>query len=100
MIEVGRIADGATLAVKARPGAKKNALLGEHGGALKVSVTAAPEKGKANQAIAKLLAEKFDLKVADVQLLRGETSSDKVFCFRGVEPERITEQLQKLGLKN
>ena len=40
---------GVVIAVRAQPGAKKNGITGEHDGALKVSVTQAPEKGKANK---------------------------------------------------
>ena len=44
-------AEGATLAVRAQPGARKNAVLGEQAGALKVAVTAPPEDGRANAAL-------------------------------------------------
>ena len=39
-------AEGATLAVRAQPGARKNAVVGEQAGALKVAVTAPPEDGR------------------------------------------------------
>lgn len=50
---------GCVLPVKAQPGARKNAITGEFNSQLKVAVTAAAEKGKANQAIIKLLAKTF-----------------------------------------
>lgn len=96
MIELGQVDGKVTIAIKARPSAKKNAILGEHDGALKVAVTAPPEKGKANAAIAKLLAKEFGLKGNCVQLLRGATSSEKVFCVEGIVKEQLAEQLQKL----
>ena len=44
MIEPGPHAEGSTLSVRARPGARRNAVLGERNGALRVAVTAAPEQ--------------------------------------------------------
>ena len=52
MIELTPHAEGTILPVHAQPGARRNAILGERAGALRVAVTAAPEKGKANAAIA------------------------------------------------
>ena len=49
--------DGSILPVVAQPGARRNAVLGERAGALRVAVTAPPDKGKANAAILALLAE-------------------------------------------
>src|SRR5437868_3236888 len=49
--------EGATFAVRAQPGGRKNAVRGVHDGCLKVSVTAAPEKGKANDAVLDVLCE-------------------------------------------
>ncbi len=59
MIKLQATSSGVLLPVKARPAGKKNAITGEHDGALKVTVTAAPEKGKANAAIVALLAEQL-----------------------------------------
>lgn len=47
----------------------------------RVRVTAAPEKGEANRACIKLLAKYFGVPQRDVVLLRGETSSSKIFLI-------------------
>ena len=75
---------GIILPVRAQPGAKKNALTGEHAGQLKVSVTQAPEKGKANAAIIEVLADDLSLKRSQIALLSGETSSQKKFLVTGI----------------
>ena len=62
MIALAQHAEGAVLPVLAQPGAKRNAILGERAGALRVAVTAPPEKGKANEAIQSLLAEHLGCK--------------------------------------
>ncbi len=86
-------ADGVQLPVKAHPGARKNALCGVHDGQLKVSVTAAPEKGKANKAILDLLAETLGLKRAQLELLSGETSARKVFLVRECSLEALAGKI-------
>lgn len=86
---------GALLPVKAQPGAKRNALVGVHAGSLKVAVTVAPEQGKANDAIAALLAETLELKKADVELLAGQTSRAKKFLVRGLSVEELRTRLAK-----
>lgn len=88
--------DGAViLPVKAQPGAKRNAIVGVHAGALKVAVTVAPEQGKANQAIAALLAETLGLKKSDVELLAGPTSRAKKFLMHGISIEELRARLAK-----
>lgn len=86
---------GVALPVKAQPGAKRNAVAGVHAGALKVAVTVAPEQGKANQAIAALLAETLGLKKSDVELLAGQTSRTKKFFVRGIAVGELRARLAK-----
>lgn len=85
--------EGVVLLVKAHPSAKQNALRGVHDGHLRVAVTAPPEKGKANQAILELLAEKLALKRAQLELLAGETSNKKRVLLRGVAIEDVMRLL-------
>ncbi|MBV8062463.1 MAG: DUF167 domain-containing protein, partial [Nevskia sp.] len=51
----------AVLELKVSPKASRNAITGFLGEALKVAVTAAPERGKANEAAEELLAKALDL---------------------------------------
>ncbi len=87
------------LKVRALPNASRNGLAGlSAGDALKVSVTAAPEKGKANQAIRKVLSKALGLKSSQVSIHSGETSRDKWFRVEGVQAERLRKVLEE-GLK-
>jgi uncharacterized protein (TIGR00251 family) len=81
--------EGALLAVRAQPGARKNAVLGEHGGALKVAVTAPPEDGRANAAITELLRDWLGLKRSQVELAGGATNRNKTFLIRGLTAEEL-----------
>lgn len=67
------------LHVRVQPKARANAVKGWHGAALRVSVTAAPEDGKANRAVIALLAETFDVAPSSINLVRGAASRDKWF---------------------
>ena len=74
--------DDAGLSVRLRlrvsAGASRRRVLGVHGGALKLSVQAAPERGKANRDVLSLVAETFGLAPSEVSIVSGETSPDKV----------------------
>ena len=82
--------EGATLAVRAQPGARKNAVVGEHSGALKVAVTAPPEDGRANAALVEVLRAWLGLKRSQIELASGATNRNKVFLIRGVTAEGLT----------
>jgi uncharacterized protein (TIGR00251 family) len=85
--------EGVVLPVRAQPGARRDEIRGVHDGMLKVSVTAAPEKGKANKAIIALLARQLNLRKSQIELLSGDTSSQKRFLLRDVTAETLTPQL-------
>ena len=77
-LELTPIAGGTRLRLRVKPGARKTAIVGVHGGALKIVVAAAPEKGRANRGVVKLLAEALGLPSSAVAITSGETSQDKV----------------------
>ena len=77
------------LKVRVQPKASRDAIVGEHGGALKVAVTAPPDKGKANKAVVELLANKLGVPKSNIELVTGSTSRDKTFAIRGVTKEAV-----------
>jgi len=81
--------EGATLPLRVQPKAKRNAVLGEQAGALKVSVTAPPEDGKANDAVLALLREEYKFQRSQLALLSGQTNRNKVILVRGVTPQQL-----------
>ncbi|AWM40834.1 hypothetical protein GobsT_06150 [Gemmata obscuriglobus] len=84
-------AEGCTLAVRVQPKAKKNAVLGERASALRVSVTAPPEDGRANDAVLALLCDHFKLQRSQLALLSGQTNRNKVILVRGVTPQQLAD---------
>jgi uncharacterized protein (TIGR00251 family) len=93
MIAVEPHAEGAILPVRAQPGARRNSLGGEHDGHLKISVTQAAEKGKANQAIVNVLCKQLDLRKSQLELLCGETASRKRFLIRNVSSDELLKRI-------
>ena len=85
---------GVVVPVRAKPAARKNAIDGVHDGAVRVFVTAAPEKGKANKAIADLLAKTLGFRKSDVRLLSGETSAQKKFLIKGASVDQVRGMLE------
>ncbi len=97
MISLEAHAEGTILPVRAHAAARRNQVGGEHNGALQVSVTQAPEKGKANQAIVALLAKALNLRKSQFELLAGETARDKRFLVRGMTPVELAVRLEQLA---
>lgn len=73
-----------TLNVKVVPGASRDRLAGRYGDGVKVQVSAPPEKGKANDAVIKVIAASLGVRPADIVLLRGHTQPRKVLQINGL----------------
>lgn len=84
MMRLEETSEGTVLEVRAQPGAKRNAITGCHDGALKITVTAPPDKGKANEAIVKMLADLFQLPKSGILLKAGAASRSKRFLLRDI----------------
>jgi len=77
------------------PGASRDEIVGEHGGALKVRVTAPPEAGKANRAVARLIAE--EVPGHRVTVLAGDRSRRKQVLIEGVTVDTVRVALSVGG---
>jgi uncharacterized protein (TIGR00251 family) len=77
------VADGCTVSVRVQPGAKRDAVLGLHGGAVKIALSAPPVDGKANDALIAFVAQRVKLPRARVSLVSGITNRSKVVRITG-----------------
>jgi uncharacterized protein (TIGR00251 family) len=97
MICAWRREDGSALvlALHVQPGAKRTAVDGTHGDALKVRLAAPPVDGKANTELLRFLADAFGVPLRNVVLVRGETSRQKVVRVNvpAIRPDRDWESL-------
>lgn len=82
MIDLVEHVEGIVLAVRAHAAARRSGVEGIHDGMLKVSVTQAAEKGKANKALIAVLSRQLGLRKTQIELLAGHTSPQKRFLIR------------------
>lgn len=91
--------DQAQLTLWVQPGASRAHIVGPFGDALKVAVAAAPEKGKANAALKKLLANALGMPVRALTLAAGNTSRRKVVIVHGLSQHdaqtRLAARMEK-----
>ena len=78
--DLSRLAEpGTEIAVRVTPKASRNAVVVDEDDAIRVYVTTVPEDGKATAAVQKLLAKAVGVAKSRLELIRGQTSRDKVF---------------------
>ncbi|MBW3598076.1 MAG: DUF167 domain-containing protein [Planctomycetes bacterium] len=97
MLNLETTSEGVILSVKAKAAARKNGVMGVHDGALKIAVTQAPERGKANRAILDLLARSLGLRKSQIELLSGETSPEKRILIRAINQEDLIRRIEAAG---
>lgn len=83
----------ARLEIKVAAGASKNALQGFAGDVLKLAVTAAPERGRANKAVCALLADVLQVPVSALDIARGATRPRKVLTVQGLDAAELRARL-------
>ena len=95
MIAIHDTAAGATFAVKIHPRAKKNAISGELGDALKVSLTAPPIEGRANDACIEFFAKILNVPRSSVTIAAGQKSRNKVIHVTGLSADLVRQRLRQ-----
>ena len=96
MIALEKHSRGTVLPVRAHAGARRNGIGGKHDGMLRIDVTAAPEKGKANKAIIKILSDALGIPKSAIELINGATSPTKNFLIEGMTVKDVTNRLEDL----
>ncbi len=91
MIEITERDGAVTFPVRVTPRASREAIEGEHQGALKVRLTAPPVEDRANEALRRLLAESLNVPVSAVRIVAGKKSRTKRVSVRGATRTRILE---------
>jgi uncharacterized protein (TIGR00251 family) len=74
----------ADVQIRLQPRARRDEVVGERGGAIVVRVTAPPVDGKANAALCAFVARRVGIPPSRVEVVRGQTSRDKVVRAEGV----------------
>ena len=93
MVDIQDSPSGATFAVKVHPRARRNAITGATGDALKVSLTAPPVDGKANQACIAFFANLLKVPRSSVSIAAGHNSRSKLVRVAGLWAEQLRQRL-------
>jgi uncharacterized protein (TIGR00251 family) len=94
MVSIHDTPAGATFAVKVHPRARQNAITGVLGDALKLSLTAPPMEGRANEACIEFLANLLKVPRSSVTIASGQTSRRKVIRVTGLSADEVQKRLR------
>jgi uncharacterized protein len=83
----------ARIPIVVSPGSARTELVGRHGEAWKIRVSAPPERGRANSAVVELLASLLDVPRADVSVVAGGTARRKVVEVVGLDADAVAARL-------
>jgi hypothetical protein len=86
--------EGWLISVHAQPGAKKSAVAGLHGDALKLRIAAPPMEGRANEALTAFVAKALGLPRRAVSIVKGESSREKLLLIANTaaDPTRLLRE--------
>jgi uncharacterized protein len=93
VIPIKETSRGLTFLVKVQPRARRNEITGVVGDALKLSLTAPPVEGRANDAVVEFLADFFDIPRSSVTITSGKTNRLKAICICGIGVEQLQRKL-------
>jgi len=85
----------ARISVTVSPGARRSELVGRHGDGWRARIAAPPERGRANEALCKLLGEALGVPSKSVRVVAGHTARAKVVEIDDLEPAEIERRLSE-----
>jgi hypothetical protein len=86
---------GVVLKVQVQTRASRDEVVGPHGDALKIRITAAPVAGAANKHLLKFLAKRFKIPQSQLSLKSGATSRAKSIAIEGISAEEVRQRLTR-----
>jgi uncharacterized protein len=94
LIPIHETPSGVSFAVKVHPRARKNAITGEAGDALKLSITAPPVDSRANEACIEFFANLLKVSRSSVTIASGESGRRKVIRVAGISTDTVGKRLK------
>jgi uncharacterized protein (TIGR00251 family) len=85
--------DGVSFALRVQPRARRNAIVGELGDALKIALTAPPADGRANEACVEFFAELLGVPRSSIAIASGQSSRNKVIRVSGISAAELKKRL-------
>ena len=93
MIPVRQHGSSASFQIRVQPRAKKNAIKGRVGDALKLALTTPPVNGKANEACIEFFANLLKVPRSSVTIAAGQTSRNKVIRVSGLTAQQVRDRI-------
>ena len=93
MIPIKESDQAVAFAVRVHPRARKNAINGEVGDTLKLSLTAPPVDGRANEACVEFFAKLLKVPRSSVTIASGQSSRNKVVRIAGISAEELRKRI-------
>ena len=94
MIGVHETSEGVTFTVKVQPRARRNAVIGALGDDLKISLTAPPLDGRANEACIEFFSQALRVPKSAVAIVSGQTNRRKLVRVNGITATQLRQRLQ------
>jgi len=92
---VARPGGGCVLRIYVQPGARRDAIVGLHDGALKVAINAPPLEGKANARCLRFLAkEVLGIPTRDLSLVQGERRRQKSIAISSLSADDVRRRIE------
>ena len=95
LLKIQEQKDIVIIELRVQPKSSADRIIGEHNGALKLGVTAAPESGKANDAVVILLSKLLDVPKSNIEIISGHSSRNKRAAIKGVSKAQIEALMSK-----
>jgi hypothetical protein len=95
MLKIEDVPGGCTFAIKVHPRARQDAITGELGDCIKLSLTAPPTDGRANESCIRFLAEILEVPRSSVTIAAGQSSRNKIIRVKGRTAEQVRARLSK-----
>ena len=96
-LRIREVDRGVVFVAKIVPGSSKTAVCGLLDGMLKIKVSTAPEKGKANQRLLEFLAKRLGVKKKAVSIISGQTNPVKGVRVLGISAGTLLKKLSLNG---
>lgn len=88
--------DGAVLWIRVQPRARRDAVAGVHGEALKISLKAPPVDGAANKALRVFLGQLCDVAPSTIEVVSGHSGRSKRVCFRTLDEAALARRVEEV----
>ncbi|HEX3807015.1 MAG TPA: DUF167 domain-containing protein [Gaiellaceae bacterium] len=90
-----RVMEAVRISVRVAPGSARTAVVGPYRDGWKLNVRPAPERGQANDAVVRLLAEVLALPARQIEIVAGQSGRDKLVAIEGATIDAVNDALAR-----